>query len=396
MKLLIVAMSESIHTARWISNIADQGHEVILFPSIREDSNIHKDLRAITIYNAYDGQRRRIDRSVSTSINYKWYLPLPGRIGQFIEDRIRPKDRASLLELLIKKERPDVIHTMESQHAGYLLTEARKRFSGEFPVWIHSCWGIDLHFYGQLEEHRKKLKDLLSFVDIFIYEGERDRHLADHLGFKGKSYKIPSVGGGFDVEAYSELRKRKPTSERRIILLKGYQNEVRRALFGLRALERCSPVLSDYEIVIYSTSPEVVIKAEMMTKATGMNIRILPRMSHDALMSVAADARISLTVNLSDGVPNSMLEAMIVGAFPIQSWTSSADEWIDDGVNGILVPPEDPDIIERAVRRAISDDILVDRAAEINFNLAKERLNSGLLKSKIADIYHVAEAKTKK
>ena len=36
-----------------------------------------------------------------------------------------------------------------------------------------------------------------------------------------------------------------------------------------------------------------------------------------------------------------------MGSFPIQSDTACADEWIEDGVSGLIVPPEDPDSLRR-------------------------------------------------
>lgn len=43
-------------------------------------------------------------------------------------------------------------------------------------------------------------------------------------------------------------------------------------------------------------------------------------------------------------------------------------------VSGMIVPPEDPDIIELAIRTALSDDCLVNQAAAINWQIAEDRL----------------------
>lgn len=62
--------------------------------------------------------------------------------------------------------------------------------------------------------------------------------------------------------------------------------------------------------------------------------------------------------------------------------------WIEDGVTGILVPPEDPDVIEKAIRRALTDDDLVNRAAEENWKTAVERLDQSKLKPKAVELYN--------
>jgi glycosyltransferase involved in cell wall biosynthesis len=45
--------------------------------------------------------------------------------------------------------------------------------------------------------------------------------------------------------------------------------------------------------------------------------------------------------SLSEGISTSMLEAMAMGAIPIQTCTSCADEWIINGEAGFLVEPND-------------------------------------------------------
>ena len=105
-----------------------------------------------------------------------------------------------------------------------------------------------------------------------------------------------------------------------------------------------------------------------------------------------AGAEVLLTRNgtielISDGISVSMLEAMAMGSFPIQSCTACANEWIEHGVSGMIVPPEDPDIIEMAIRMALSDDELVNRAAEINRRVVQERMDSDRLKQEAIEIY---------
>ena len=80
----------------------------------------------------------------------------------------------------------------------------------------------------------------------------------------------------------------------------------------------------------------------------------------------------AIAVSISDGTPNTMLEAMAMGACPVQSDTGSTAEWIDNGENGLLVPPEDVGVIESAIRRVVSDDELVLRADRLNEALVRQ------------------------
>lgn len=78
---------------------------------------------------------------------------------------------------------------------------------------------------------------------------------------------------------------------------------------------------------------------------------------------------------------------MIMGSFPIQSNTSCLNEWVRDGETGLLVPPEDPEAVAAAIRRAVADDGLVDRAAEVNARVAAERLDESVIRPQAVAIY---------
>ena len=76
-----------------------------------------------------------------------------------------------------------------------------------------------------------------------------------------------------------------------------------------------------------------------------------------------------------------------MSASPIQSCTACADEWIQDGQSGFILPPEDPPVVAEMLRRALADDTLVNRAAEINLQTARERLDASMIKPQVVKWY---------
>jgi len=92
-------------------------------------------------------------------------------------------------------------------------------------------------------------------------------------------------------------------------------------------------------------------------------------------------------LSISDGISTSLLEAMAMGTFPIQSYTACADEWIVDGQSGFIVPPEDPQVVAEALRRALTDDLLVNRAAELNSQTIAQRLDNSIIKPQVIKMY---------
>ena len=92
-------------------------------------------------------------------------------------------------------------------------------------------------------------------------------------------------------------------------------------------------------------------------------------------------------LSITDAISTSLLEAMVMGSFPIQSDTSCAGEWFKNGQTGILVNPEDPEDVEKALRKALADDDLVNRAAKLNYDMLFERLEYSKIKNKVINIY---------
>jgi glycosyltransferase involved in cell wall biosynthesis len=278
---------------------------------------------------------------------------------------------------------------MEFQHAGYLTLEARRRFGpGGFPPWVVTNYGSDVYLFGRLASDAAKVRDVLSACDYYHCECERDVALAREYGLAGEALPVLPGGGGFDTAAMRRLRQPGPTSARRHVVLKGYQNWAGRALFGLRALELCADALRGYTIAVYLAGPEVALAAELFAQRTGLSVEVLPPgRPHEEILSLHGRARVSIGLSISDAISTSALEAMVMGAFPVQSDTSCLCEWARDGETALLVNPEDAEGIAAAVRRAVADDDLVDRADAENALTASRRLDRSVVAPQVVSMY---------
>jgi glycosyltransferase involved in cell wall biosynthesis len=389
-RILFVAMSESVHTARWIGQIADLGWDIHLFPSA--SLMIHPQLEGITIHG-FDIRPPVSNRGLvfagACSNTLSWRLNRLLRMGvPAIES-----SQAYRLARTIDRIEPDIIHSLEMQHAGYLTLEARRYVKNPFPVWAYTPWGNDIFFFGQLSAHKDKIESVLAACDYYGPKSNRDIALGRAYGFKGDMLPVLPGNGGLETRHLRRLWQPGPPSARRVIMLKGYQGSMGRALVALRAIELCADLLKDYQIAVYSTGEAVRIKAELVSNHTGLPIQIIPAIQHEEMLKLYGRARISMGLSISDGVPNSMLEAMAMGALPIESNTSCADEWIEDNKTGFMVPPEDYEPLIEALRRAVTDDLLVDTAAEINAQAVQERADVSVIKPQVLSMYrHIASA----
>lgn len=385
MRILFIAMPESIHTARWINQLSDTGWDIHIFAS--DEAPVNAALQVGTVHGI-SGIRTA---GLSDRVKVKGIWPFKG--GQRELCSVANKwpyflqVREKQLMKMIKRLKPDIIHSLEFQHSAYLTLDARNNIASNFPPWIVTNWGSDIYLFGRLKEHAERIKAVLAACTHYSCECQRDVVLGKAFGFTGEVLPVLPNTGGFDLEQIQSLRESGLTSARRVIALKGYQGWAGRALVGLRALALCADVLKDYSVVIYSAAPEVEIAAELLQYSTGISVTIMAKTSHEELLRLHGRARISLGLSISDAISISFLEALVMGSFPIQSNTSCAGEWIVDGETGILVPPDDPQIIATAIRRALTDDALVDAAAFANAQTASTRLDNRDIVPKVIAIY---------
>ena len=104
------------------------------------------------------------------------------------------------------------------------------------------------------------------------------------------------------------------------------------------------------------------------------------------MLNLFGKARAYVGVSLSDGISTSLLEAMAMGAFPIQTNTSCADEWIVDGITGELIDPNQEEV-KNSLRQALNSDSLVDQASVINRQKIATECNEEQIKLKSLKFY---------
>jgi hypothetical protein len=376
-KILIIAMVESIHTVRWISQISDQQWQIFLFPSY-DGRRVHPNLKKLNV------------NYPSFLIENSFISKLFKKLTFEVRKRYFPKYYEKKLKKTIHKFQPDLIHTLETQGAGYLMLKVIPLLSKKIPWW-HSNWGSDIFIFGNLSNHISEIKNVFNNCDYYSCECQRDVQLGKNFGFKGKILPVLPNTGGFNIARITELRKGSLIpSKRKSIILKGYQGWAGRALVAIRALERCEDLLSDFTLIIFSntSSQDLIIASSLLSSRIGIKVVLIPEgTDHEEVLKYQAQSRIYIGLSIGDGISTSLLESMAMGSFPIQSCTACANEWILDGVTGFIVPPEDPDIIEKAIRKALLNDDLVDSAFYENFKTIEEKADSDVLKEITVNLY---------
>ncbi|MCF6178563.1 MAG: glycosyltransferase [Geopsychrobacter sp.] len=417
-KILFVAMQMSMHTVRWIKQIADQEWDLHIFPV--NYLPVHPEMQGVTVHQPWRLiSPRLIAKTALTNprkllgglsgleesqhpnklpVHTIYPLLVPSPMARILNGakrvRLGESDAQApyaygprALARLIANLKPDLIHSLEFQHCGYNVLRAKELSNSDFPPWIATNWGSDIYYYRQFEDHRKQISRLLRNIDFYSCECARDVGLAHELGLTGKAMQVMPNTGGLDLAEIGLVRATYLPSQRRLIMVKGYQHFAGRGLMALDVIERCASSLKNYQIVVFSASPDVAARAEKLGISLGLNITLLPHSSHDTVLRMFSRARIYLGISVSDAISTSMLEAIAMGAFPIQTDTACCDEWIEDGKSGFIIPPDDINLIADRLLDAVTNNPLVDQAAELNWSTVQERLDQKVLKKQAIAFY---------
>lgn len=375
MKILFVCQ-QYIHATRWINQLKDSHHEVLVFDCL--DSKIHADLKWTHYFENWS--ERKISYIKGEERLRKKMPSIYEKVEGFLKVTASEK-----LEEIIKEIQPDLVHSIEMQSETYPLIKVRK--NNDFK-WAYSSWGSDIYLYYKNKNHIKKIEKVFNHIDYFFSDNTRDIKLGKELGFSGKGDYVFPGGGGYDIKTLKSYIT--PLENRKLILIKGYHHWAGRALEVLKAVELISEELKNYDIYVYSAHNIVVDKIKELNESLHLEIQYSSRhdqITHDELLNLFGKSFIAIGNSISDGIPNTMLESIILGVFPIQSNPGGVTEdYIQNEENGLLISnPEDAVEISKLILKAIKNKELVERAFTKNQEIAKgleyKRIQKEVLKA---------------
>jgi glycosyltransferase involved in cell wall biosynthesis len=130
-------------------------------------------------------------------------------------------------------------------------------------------------------------------------------------------------------------------------------------------------------------------QAEGLIRSLGIQnaVELLPKVPREAMAALFRKSNITVSLTTHDGTPNSLLEAMACGSFPIAGDLESVREWIEPGVNGLLVDPTDPRAVAAAILQASERRDLRQAARERNLELIQRRAEYNQVMHAAEDFY---------
>ncbi len=374
MKILFISMP-SIHVTRWIENLNDSENELFWF-DIMDRGNLNTNKKVFQYTPNYKRKRKPIKGEYFLS---KKTPEIYSLIQPFLE--FTPNE---ILENIIGEIQPDIIHSFKMQSCSYPILKTMKKFPQI--KWIYSCWGSDLFYYQSNLIHKLKIKEVLKRVNLIHTDCNRDYELAKSLGFKGDFSGVIPGGSGYDLELVKEYIK--PISNRRIILVKGYEHQFGRAINVIKAIEGIErKVFEKYEIVVFGAHQKVID----YIKNNNFNCSYYTRheLNNFQILELMGSSLIYIGNSISDGIPNTLIESIIMGAFPIQSNPGYVtQELITHEQTGLLInDPENITEISKIIHKAIINPKLMENASKKNSIIADERFDQNKINVLINNLY---------
>jgi glycosyltransferase involved in cell wall biosynthesis len=387
MRLIYIADGRSPIAINWIYYFIHTGHEVHLvstFPCQPIAGLTSLVVIPVALSGLY-GQSEIRSRDRGRLLRKVLPVALRTRIRQLVAPLSFPRAANSLREV-INQLQPDLIHAMRIPYEGMIASIAlRHNMEGNIksPPFVISVWGNDFTLHAKSTQlMANHTHQTLQDCDGLHTDCQRDMKLARELGFAStKPGMVLPGGGGVKLDVFYPAEKGQEDDGNKLIMdtpavtiinPRGFRAYVRNDTF----FQAIPLVLKDYpdvRFVCTGMAGEAQAQRWKAELGIGEQTELLPAQTHQEMAELFRQSQISLSITTHDGTPNTLLEAMACGCFPIAGDLESLREWIIPGINGLLVDPGDPNALATAIHTAISKPELRWQARERNIQLIKQR-----------------------
>lgn len=314
MKICFIADGRSIHTQRWVEYFAK-----------------HHEVHLIT-YDAMNTTIEGVTEHVVGSSVQSLYLSF------------WPRHLAIMR--LIRQIDPDLIHAHFIAKYGFHLP-----FLTGKPA-IVSAWGDDILILPKKSRLiRAFTQRVLDHADL-IYAVSRDiqHHIIDD--FRIPPEKTAYMPFGIDTGMFSPVSRAEGKAGEIVL----FSNRGFYPVYNTETLIRGFSIAYTNDkrlrLILKGEGPEKE-KMQGLVRSLGLDgaVEFMGKTTYADVPQDYRSADIFITASVSDGTPVSLLEAMASGLPCIATAVGGIPEWITDGENGVLIPPQNPEALAGSITR---------------------------------------------
>jgi len=405
MKICFIADGQAHHAQNWIKRQAAEGHEIHLISTYPIEKEVLPvaSLHIVTLDPTANARAKEKDAFMGTTQSTSKTRVISKLRGTplwktlvLLRDNMTPKTvqrKSSHVRALVESIAPDLVHAMRIPFEGILAAEALRETP--FPL-IVSVWGNDFTLFAAKSKTLAELtRRTMKRADGVHPDCRKDMRLAIEWGFsEQKPHLVAPSNGGVDLDHF-HLGEKNPSLLQQwgvpdnafvVLNARGLKSYIRNDVFFqsmpliLKQVPNTFFLATSMENSSFAQEWSARLKLEKVFRA-------LPSVPHRSMGELFRCADIAVSPSDHDGSPNSLLEAMACGAFPVVGNIEPVREWIEDGVNGILFNQKDPVAMADAVLRAIRSPQLCQEAGERNRIIIAERADCQKVQELIGKFY---------
>ena len=390
-RILFIGPGDSTHTHAWVELLENEPFNVRVYvpPGLISPPESWKVKTYITAYERghFDAttRKRLVDRGKAKRLVERYLAQARRRTWH------SSRYAGEWLARIVRSWRPHIIHTF-SLEAGEFYFAVRRDFGvGSDAKWVlQARGGADLAWSHHDPSLRGKIGEVLRGCDQLLSDNTQNFRIARELGVRED--QLSSIGtvpgtGGIDVKNLTARWDGAPSTRRVILWPKVYEWPWSKAMPIYEALKLAWDRIQPCEVDMLAMTPDARMYYWTLPEAMRQACHLRERVPRAEALHAMTRARVMLAPSLVDGTPNSMFEAMAAGALPIVSPLETIIPLVEDGRNVLFARNLYPEEIAAALVRAMTDDALVDEAAQHNLELVRRIANRDEVRTRVIKFY---------
>ncbi len=287
------------------------------------------------------------------------------------------------IRAIIEQVRPDLVHAMRIPYEG--MAAAAATTGPSLPPLLVSIWGNDFTLHAASSPLMGSLtRQALRRAAALHTDCQRDQELARRWGFDGRLPSIVLPGaGGLDLNLFcppADLEARSAN----VINPRGVRAYIRSDTF-FQSIPLVLAKRPEAHFICPAMAGDPTAAGWVERLKIGAAVSLLPLQSRQQMAELFRSAQVAVSPSTHDGTPNTLLEAMACGCFPVAGDLDSLREWITPGENGLLVDPASPAALAEAILQGLNRPELRRAAWQQNQRIVAERAEYGAVMAKAAD-----------
>jgi glycosyltransferase involved in cell wall biosynthesis len=294
------------------------------------------------------------------------------------------------LRRLIRAERPDVLlcYTIKPVVVGAIAGRMER-----VPKIMSLITGAGYAFTGGRELKRiisrvaatRLYRAALRRSDSIVFQNRDDEQLFRDRQMISPQQKICRINGsGVDLHYFA--RAPMPSGISFLMISRLLRDKgIREFAAAAKRVKSDHPEVPIHLVGYIDGSPDSISESELQTiRDSGVEFH---GPAADVRPAMAA-CSVYVLPSYREGTPRTVLEAMAMGRAIITTDAPGCRETVQEGVNGLMIPPRDADALYRAMMRFIAEPALAKRMGEQSRKIAESKYDVDLVN---ADLLEIAE-----